>query len=266
MLDNFDDLSEDELDTLITQTYIDRDMNIPAIAELCDTYPNKIRRIIQRLGYPTRSRSAAQKNALASGRHKHPTKGKGHSEAAKEKISESMSDVWENLSAKERQHRSKVAKDQWNAMSPEEKEELRRLAGDAVRKAAKEGSKLEKFLLEELGKAGYHMQFHREHVIKNERLHLDLVVPALGIVIEVDGPSHFLPIWGEETLARNQRADSQKDGLLLGSGFCVIRVQQRKALSIKYKKEILGKVLTTIQQLEKKKPTTLEKRYIVIGE
>ena len=46
--------------------------------------------------------------------------------------------------------------------------------------------------------------------MRNNRLEIDLYVTDLQTAIEVDGPSHFEPVWGEENLIKNQRSDKQK--------------------------------------------------------
>lgn len=265
MAKKLDDLSDAELKRFINETYNKREMSIPQIAKECNTYANKIRRIIIRTGYLIRSKSEAQKLALASGRHKHPTKGVGHSEEAKVKISESQTEVWDNLTDAEREHRSAIGRKQWDSMSDAEKEEFKRKSHEKVREAAKKGSKLELFLLEELLKAGYQVDFHKEHFVKNERLQVDLFLGKIGVAVEVDGPSHFEPIWGEDVLKKNQQADAQKDGLLLGMGFCVIRVQQKRSLSAKYKRDILQELLGHLEKIAKKLPPRA-KRHIILGD
>ena len=57
---------------------------------------------------------------------------------------------------------------------------------------------------------------------KNENLEIDLFIPALKTAIEIDGPAHFLPIWGQQSLERHIRADAQKAGLLINRGFVVL--------------------------------------------
>ena len=64
--------------------------SIGDIAKELDTYPNKVRRALKSHGIKIRDKGAAQSAALKSGRSSHPTKNKGHSEAAKIKISESV--------------------------------------------------------------------------------------------------------------------------------------------------------------------------------
>ena len=102
-------------------------------------------------------------------------------------------------------------------------------------------------------------------MLLNERLHIDLFLPDISTAIEVDGPSHFEPVWGDEALSRTQRSDQQKTGLLLSSGFVLIRVKQTKGLSEKYKRETLSKILSELKQIKKKYPSR-ENRYIEIGD
>ena len=102
-------------------------------------------------------------------------------------------------------------------------------------------------------------------MLLNERLHIDLFLPDMATAIEVDGPSHFEPVWGEEALLRTQKADQQKTGLLLSNGFVLIRVKQQKGLSEKYKREILSSLTKTLDGIKKKYPSR-ENRYIEIGD
>jgi len=260
-----DDLRLDKLEWFLKETFEIRQMSVPQIAKLCDTYPNKIRRMLQKCDIKTRSRSEAQSVAIQQGRHPHPTKGTKRPEQTKIAISESASKTWANLTEEEQAHRSQIGKDLWNAKTPEEQQKLRNLANEGIRKAAKDGSKLEKFLLKELMGHGYRIDFHKEHLILNVKLHIDLFLREVKVAIEVDGPSHFEPVWGEDVLRKTQAADRQKDGLLLDAGYVVLRVQQRKSLSSKYKRDIINAITDKLTEIENKFPKR-EKRHIVIGE
>lgn len=57
--------------------YLDKGRSTHEIAGELGTYANRIVRALRYHGLPTRDRSDAQKAALKSGRHAHPTKGKG---------------------------------------------------------------------------------------------------------------------------------------------------------------------------------------------
>jgi len=228
------------------------------------TYVNKLRRDAKKLGVEIRSKSEAQSVAFAEGRLKHPTKGKKRTEDEKAKISETRALAWRSISPTEKKRLSKLAKKNWENQPAEARERIQAAARKAVREAAKHGSKLEKFLFGELTKAGYNVEYHKEHLIVNEKMHIDLLIPELSVAIEIDGPSHFRPIWGEATLARNKKSDSQKNGLLLGEGFCIIRIRQDKVVSDKFKRDIKKVLLSTLSDISKKKPP-IHQRNIEIG-
>tara|TARA_R100001198_G_C5193051_1_gene184982 strand:- start:555 stop:1067 length:513 start_codon:yes stop_codon:yes gene_type:complete len=155
----------------------------------------------------------------------------------------------------ERDRRSELSKKQWAEMSEENKANLRKLAAEAVRKASKEGSKIEKFIYEGLTKLGYDVIFHKRGLIANQNLEVDLFIPSINTAIEIDGPAHFLPIWGEESLNRHIRADAQKAGLLMNRGFVILRVKNIiRNLSQKNMRETLAAIIVELKKIEKKFP------------
>ena len=225
------------------------------IAKELGTYPNKIRRILIKNGEKVRDKSKAQTIALKTGRHKHPTKGKNRTEEEKIKISDGMALHWENMDEDERNHRVSQAKKQWEEMSDADRENLRHAAAQAVRLASREGSKSEKFLREGLTEAGYDVIFHKKGLIPNDRLEVDLFLPELKVAIEVDGPSHFFPIWGESNLQKHIRADAHKSGLLLKAGYIVLRVKHlTKSVSNKSQRTVLEAVVECLSKIEAKFP------------
>mgnify|MGYP003325369255 CR=1 FL=1 len=118
----------------------------------------------------------------------------------------------------------------------------------AVRESSKKGSKLEHFLLNKLINNGYKVDFHKEQFLVNTKLQIDLFLPKLNIAIEVDGPSHFSPVWGEEVLKRNIAYDQKKSGLIIGRGYSLIRVKQIKDFS-NTRAEIVGNKLMSMLTL-----------------
>ncbi len=235
------------------------------IAEGVGTYTNKIRRDAVKLGIKSRNKSEAQSLALSGGRHKHPTKGTIRDEKTKMKIGEGVAKTWDNLSDEERERRSEIGREVWNQKTDEEKRKIHEASHKAILEAAKKGSKLELFLFNELLKAGYRTEIHKEQFIQNERLQIDLFLPELNVAIEVDGPSHDLPVWGEKVLRRNQRADREKNGLVLARGLVLIRVKHRRNLSAKRQRDLLGGLLEILKKIEQKFPPKNE-RLIIIGE
>ena len=101
----------------IVDMYVNQKLSTYVIAERLNTYPNKIRRVLKKMGIELNDRSTAQKQALESGRTEHPTRGKKRSINTKKKISESVYKQWKNLSEEDRQKRIYKAKQQWYNMS-----------------------------------------------------------------------------------------------------------------------------------------------------
>ena len=248
----------------IIDQYVNQKKSTYEIAQDIGTYPNKIRRTLNTLGVDLRDRRSAQTVAIETGRHEHPTRGKKRTEAEKIAISNGMSHFWDNMEETERERRSKISKEQWASMSEEDKANLRRLAAEAVRKASKEGSKIEKFICEGLTGAGYDVIFHKKGLIPNENMEVDLFVPGIKAAIEIDGPAHFLPIWGEESLQKHIRADAQKAGMLINRGYVVLRVKNLiKNISQKRMRDILNQVIGELSKIENKFPSQ-SKRLIEI--
>jgi very-short-patch-repair endonuclease len=228
---SWDKIKKNEKFDLLTRLYIDQKKSFADIASMYGTYANKIRREVVGLNIPIRDKSEAQKNALKTGKHKHPTKGLMRSEDTKNKIGMGVMKSWEDLDENELNQRKLKAKEAWTNLDEDEKARLVKLANEAVRKTSKVGSKLEKFVLDYLLKQNHKVEFHKEQALLNTKLQIDLFLPNMGIAIEIDGPSHFLPVWGEDALQKNISYDQKKQGLILGKGLILIRIKQTKDFS-----------------------------------
>jgi len=251
------------LDKQIIEMYNEESKSTYEIAKSLDTYPNKVRRTLIKNGYKLKNKSEAQENALQSGRCEHPTAGKKRTEDEKLKISEGMENHWESMTKEERQGRVDQAKERWKNMDAAQRDKMCKLATDAIRKAGREGSKLEKFVADKLRTNGYTVDFHNKNLIPNEKLEIDLYIPSLKTIIEVDGPSHFLPIWGEEKLQKQIKADLQKSGRILSRGFAIIRVKAIANASLKKKENLISNIVSTLKSIEEKFPPKT-KRFIEV--
>lgn len=219
------------------------------IADSLHTYPNKIIRILKKHKIEIRNKSDTQSLAIKTGSAKHPTKGKKVKEDTKHKISQKQSDRWGKLSKKQLQKFKDGAKKRWEEMSPEAKYELHKKAGQKLRQASIEGSAAEKYLYGMLQKHGYDTIMHKTKI--GGEFEVDLFLRELNTAIEIDGPQHFLPIFGEETLQKNIKYDSIKNGLLISKGFFVVRVKyMAKKISLKIKRDLWAKVKQAIDDIE----------------
>lgn len=258
-------LSDAQKKDIILSEYVNKKYSFNMIAKKYDTYSNQLRRDAIKFNIPIRNKSEAQKNALKTGRHKHPTKGQSRPEEVKNKIGMSVLQSWENLSDTELEQRRGKARDNWNKLTQEEKSNILSSANIAVRNSSKVGSKLEHFLLNSLLADGYKVDFHKEQTLSNTKLQIDLFLATINTAIEVDGPSHFNPVWGEDTLKKNITYDTKKNGLILGKGWVLIRIKQTKDFSKSRAQKIYEQLKEILSEISKQLPPKAD-RYIQIGD
>ena len=250
------------------EEYHKKNKSLATLAIEHATYPNKLRRLFIKLGVSLKDKSEAQRDALNSGRAKHPTEGKPRSKEVRKQIGEKLSENWTNLDPKEKDRRIQMTKDYWAAMPDAEKRNLQNKAVEAVRKTGKNGSRLERHLWHQLTLKGLVVEFHKTNLLPNTTMHVDLYLPEIYTVIEVDGPTHFLPIWGEEDLLKKQASDWEKTAAITTSGRYVVRVKHlAKNISAVYLDKIWKKVEEKIDYIKKlKKALPVEKRLMEVSD
>ena len=248
----------------IVHMYTNLNKSTYEIAEAFQTYPNKIRRVLIRSGVELKTKSEAQKNAIDKGVSIHPTSGKQRTYEEKIKISSGLKKYWDEMSEKDYKEKIKLAKERWKKIPEIEKERMLESAIRSIQLAGKEGSKLEKFIYEEIVKHGYKVEYHKKQLIQNENLEIDMYVPSIKTIIEVDGPSHFLPIWGEEKLQKQIKADFNKTGLILSKGMVIIRIKNLSdSVCLADKEKLRLDILNCLDTIKKSFPKESE-RYIEI--
>lgn len=249
----YDKLSDNNKKNLLIKEYEKNNKSFQDIANEYGTYANKLRRDAIKYKIKIRNKSEAQKNALALGKTQHPTQGKKRSSETKSKIGLSVLQVWEGMNDKEIKDRKTKARLNWEKKSDDEKQYMLKQANDAVRQSSKTGSKLEKFLHTNLLSAGFSVEFHKEQSILNTKLQIDLFLPKLNVAIEIDGPSHFEPVWGDDALKRNKKYDDKKTGLILGKGLYLIRIKQTKDFSPSRGLIIYNQLIEILDSIQRKK-------------
>lgn len=221
------------------------------IASELNTHHKKVSRALKYHGIEVRDQSEAQKNALLAGKAVLPTEGRKRTSAEKDRISEGMRKSWASAPDAAREKQADRLRKRWEELPPEERQEILASAARGNLKASKEGSKLERRLTASLKAEGIDARHHAQFVIANAQMHVDILLPGLMVAIEVDGPSHFLPIWGEEKLEKSLASDKLKNGLLINAGYKVLRIQHPlKALSRHHLNTSVKRVLTYVDKLE----------------
>lgn len=233
----------------------DEGKTIREIAEICKVSTSYVVRSFKKNGKELRSKSDAGRLAYENGKIFPPTTGKKRSKSEKDRIARGRAAAWKGLEPEAREAFRNAARERWESWPDEKVEERQRLAGEALSVASKEGSKLEKFMYEFLTKEGYRVILHKKGLIAGEKYEIDLYLPDQRIAIEIDGPQHFLPIFGEDRLQRTIKYDEAKNGTLVSHGLCVVRLKfLLKFLSDYAAGKICKGVLEEIKKIEKKFP------------
>lgn len=224
--------------------------SVVELAKKYNTYTNKISRILHQEGVIMRTRAEAQSLAMKTGRASSPTKGKKRTQAEKEKIGAAISQKWDELPDEVKSQKSQQAKDRWHSQSKADREKFSHKSAQAVRRSAIEGSKNERATFLALHDAGFKVELHRHGIIPNQKMEVDLFLPEYGIAIEIDGPTHFNPIWGETELAKRINSDAVKNGLLINNGYNVIRVKALGKIStLTYQIQLSIMVVNTVRSI-----------------
>ena len=165
-------------------------------------------------------------------------------------MAKSQVDTWKSLDVDEQKRRKNLAIKHLEDMTDYEKELGKLKAAEAIRVASQEGSKLEKFVENILTESGLVVEYHRKGLTPSEPdLEVDLFLPHLSLAIEIDGPGHWLPIYGQESLDRNMLADFRKDSSLIYCGCYVLRIRCKDNSDSLYSmNEVASKVLELVKE------------------
>jgi very-short-patch-repair endonuclease len=174
-----------------------------------------------------RSKSEAQLNYIKkTGTHQRT--GTTHSDETKESISDKMREFYESeegVAAKEviSEHKQQEWAEKTEAERADILAELKVANRNKVQ--SKTGSNFENFLAEQLTENGYQVEQRTKRWTPGNKFHVDIALPNEKIIIEVDGPTHWEPIYGDVELKKVQIKDSMKDGVLISNGWNILRVQ-----------------------------------------
>lgn len=174
-----------------------------------------------------RNKSEAQLNYLkTSGTHQR--EGTVHSEDTKDAISDKMRDFYDSDEGEAAKDKIREFRQQeWAEKSEAERAEILNDLKQANRAKMQsgEGSNFENYLAEQLTENGYLVEQRTKTWTPGNQFHVDIALPSQKIIIEVDGPTHWSPIYGDAELAKVQAKDGRKDAVLINNGWCILRVQ-----------------------------------------
>ena len=248
----YTDLNDDQKRKLIKDKHTNGDYSLSQLAKFTGTYLNKIKRDAKRLGVKTDNQSEAQSKALRTGTLKHPTKGKKRPVDVKDQIGKSRRETWQNMTEEEQKELSKLRKEQYK-----KQKNLPHLSPDKhlnLQKAAKIGSKMERYLFDKLSEV-WKCEHQYEGFLGQETYHVDIFVTSAKIAIEVDGPAHYEVIWDEDKLARTKEKDLRKESILKDAGIKLVRFITDKKFSKSYADEAAELIIDVCKKIKNGKNT-----------
>lgn len=216
------------------------------VAQFQLAYPNIVYRALKHHGFARKNKSEAQASWLEKNPEKHPTAGKEQSVAVKKKIGSAVHESWHQLSPEIVQSRIDRGREQWYNIPEDKRKQMLEKSHIALRETAKSGSKFEKYLLSALISKQYKVQPHRKFLFPNSEMSVDCFLPLESVAIEQNGPSHYLPVWGEERLEKTISRDMLKVQQLLGQGYSVISIKNEQGY---HSKTIMEKTANALLKL-----------------
>ena len=214
-------------ETDVRRLYEDEGQSLRRVSKALGVSLATLSRFMDRHGVIKRNKAAAQKNFLKT--NDHQMKGRSHTDATKQKISHGLGEFWESLTDKETEAiKKKIGsawRRKWAAMSDNERKTMMESLASKAKEAQGTGSRLERYIAEHLKQRGYVIEERTDYYTAGKEFEVDLALPKQKIAMEIDGPTHFLPIHGEKVLQKQQERDNRKDMLILSSGYSVLRIR-----------------------------------------
>lgn len=207
--------------------YQDEGLSMRQLAAKLNVPLATLSRFMKKHGITSRDKAEAQKNYLKD--HEHQMQGKKHSDSTKQKISKGLGEFWDKLSEDDKEELKKKIGSAWRRKWQQMSDTDRRAMMESLSNKAKEmqgqGSRFERFVAEELRKRGYAVEERSVNYTAGKQFEVDIALPKERIAIEIDGPTHFLPIHGEDHLKEQQERDARKDELITGTGMNMLRIR-----------------------------------------
>lgn len=196
-----------------------------------------------------RNKSEAQLNYIKQ-TGKHQREGCEHTDQTRDRISDKMREFYDSEEGEAAKDRIREFRQQeWAEKSGAERQAILNdlQAANRAKMQAGAGSNFENFLAEQLADQGFRVEQRTKTWTPGQKFHVDIAMPNEKIIIEVDGPTHWAPIYGEEELHKVEVKDARKDATLNANGWNVLRVQDVSGSTTRAR---FMRVLDTIKQIQ----------------
>lgn len=206
--------------------YVQEQKSTVEIAEMLNCYPEQVRRALKKFNIPVRTKAKASRNFYENG-GVNSRKGYQFTTEERERASVIAKEYW--LSDDSEDAREKISESSrtlWEQKSKDERQATIARLHQACREASQHGSKAQIKIAEILNKKyGYKTLTGMTTIAGIGNLEVDIAIPREGVVIEVDGITHFEDVYSDNRYERAREHDQKKNDILTGAGFSVIRVR-----------------------------------------
>lgn len=232
----------------LSDLYHNQSMSLRGIAKHLGVSVTTVVKYMKLHNIATRDQSEAQHVVLA--KNGHPMLGKTHSAVTKKRISQSLGDFWDNLTDSERIEYKKLVgsgwKKKWESMSPEDRSKTLTRLNNANRSQQGNGSRFERFLAAELRQRGHLVEERTHNYMPSAKFEVDVALPRHRVMIEVDGPTHFIDLYESDSLERQKRRDGEKNRYLTNAGFKVLRIRDNNGPLSQRRIELINDAIEVI--------------------
>jgi very-short-patch-repair endonuclease len=210
----------------LLREYGEKKKSTVEIANMVGCYPEQVRRALKKHGIPVRSKSKASRNFYDKG-GENSRKGYKFTEAERERASVVAKEYWLSEDSEEAKDKiSTSSRNMWEQKTDAEKQETVARLHQACRLASQQGSKAQRTIADILAKKyKYVVLTGVTELVGIGNLEIDIALPEKGIIIEVDGITHFEDVYSDNRYERAQEHDRKKNDVLTSAGWSVIRVR-----------------------------------------
>ncbi len=232
--------------------YQDEGLSMRQVATKLGVSLATLSRFMRRHGIMSRDKGEAQKNYLKE--HSHQMQGKKHSDKTKKKISKGLGEFWDKLPEEDKDElRKKIGaawRRKWQHMSDNDRRAMMEGLSSRAKEVQGQGSRLERYVAEELRQRGYTVEERSTNYTAGKQFEVDIALPKERIAIEIDGPTHFIPIHGEDHLRQQQERDARKDEMINGAGFNVLRIRDNNGPLSQVRVDRIEQAIMEIKQYD----------------
>jgi len=242
------DLSSQQGKVLLKKLYFEDEKSLQEIATELDSYAMTVKRAMLSHGFTLRTKSEAQRLALANGKSSNPVKGP-RTKSEKKSISKGVRKKWESGGYDKKKYEEE-GKKRYNDLAKEEKEKFNRDGVEGLRKLSRRGSSFKKIICERIKKKYKEAAINEEVYINGYLVKPSIWMPKENLAISVLTAHDIHPIFGDESLQKKyKKINEAKKAVLSNNGTMIWIRNERRETSRAVVDEAIKSIISLIEHL-----------------